>query len=291
MHSLLANKKPDTDITIYCMVAPHTNGKRQIQKMISGFPRVGLVWRVIKKSENPFQSYDYSRWSPVIFYRLIACSIFPNIDKLLYLDSDTLVCGDLSELFNTNISNYALGAVRDMAPTEDADNPNGKYVREFAENHLQNDAYFNSGILLMNLKNMAKNQQLLLDVKVPLKYPDQDILNVGLYKQIKPLALKYNFAPGVKISKNFTGHDRNADQDYKILHFYTAKPYYYQYVPHDMYTMFYKHCTALNFYPDEFVADEQKHFRKQKQSTRTNIPFLRIQNNTIRLFGIKIISF
>lgn len=273
------------------MVAPHTNGKRQIQKMISGFSRAGLVWRVIKKSENPFQSYDYSRWSPVIFYRLIACSIFPNIDKLLYLDSDTLVCGDLSELFNTNISNYALGAVRDMAPTEDANNPNGKYVREFAENHLQNDVYFNSGILLMNLKNMAKNQQLLLDVKVPLKYPDQDILNVGLHKQIKPLALKYNFAPGVKISKNFTGHDRNADQDYKILHFYTAKPYYYQYVPHDMYTMFYKHCTALNFYPDEFVADEQKHFRKQKQSTRTNIPFLRIQNNTIRLFGIKIISF
>ena len=52
-------------------------------------------------------------------------------------------------------------------------------MREFAENHLQNDAYFNSGILLMNLKNMAKNQQLLLDVKVPLKYPDQDILNVG----------------------------------------------------------------------------------------------------------------
>lgn len=273
------------------MVAPHTNGKRQIQKMISGFSRAGLVWRVIKKSENPFQSYDYSRWSPVIFYRLIACSIFPNIDKLLYLDSDTLVCGDLSELFNTNISNYALGAVRDMAPTEDANNPNGKYVREFAENHLQNDVYFNSGILLMNLKNMAKNQQLLLDVKVPLKYPDQDILNVGLHKQIKPLTLKYNFAPGVKISKNFTGHDRNADQDYKILHFYTAKPYYYQYVPHDMYTMFYKHCTALNFYPDEFVADEQKHFRKQKQSTRTNIPFLRIQNNTIRLFGIKIISF
>lgn len=291
MHSLLANKKPDTDITIYCMVAPHTNGKRRIQKMISGFPRAGLIWRVIKKSENPFQSYDYSRWSPVIFYRLIACSIFPNIDKLLYLDSDTLVCGDLSELFNTNISNYALGAVRDMAPTEDANNPNGKYVREFAENHLQNDAYFNSGILLMNLKNMAKNQQLLLNVKVPLKYPDQDILNVGLHKQIKPLALKYNLAPGVKISKNFTGRDRNADQDYKILHFYTAKPYYYQYVPHDMYTMFYKHCTALNFYPDEFVAEEQKHFRKQKQSTRTNIPFLRIQNNTIRLFGIKIISF
>lgn len=166
-----------------------------------------------------------------------------------------------------------------------------KTAEKCDENHLQNDTYFNSGILLINLKNIARNQQLLLDVKVPLKYPDQDILNVGLHKQIKPLALKYNFAPGVKISKNFTGRDRNADQDYKILHFYTAKPYYYQYVPHDMYTMFYKHCTALNFYPDEFVADEQKHFRKQKQPTRTNIPFLRIQNNTIRLFGIKIISF
>lgn len=69
----------------------------------------------------------------------------------------------------------------------------------------------------MNLKNMAKNQQLLLDVKVSLKYPDQDILNVGLHKQN-----------------------------------------YYQYVPHDMYTIFYKRFTALNFYPDEFVADAHK---------------------------------
>ena len=94
-----------------------------------------------------------------------------------------------------------------------------KTAGKFAENHLQNAAYFNSGILLMNLKNMAKNQQLLLDVKVPLKYPDQDILNVGQHKQN-----------------------------------------YYQYVPHDMYTMFYKHCTALNFYPDEFCCRRTKTF-------------------------------
>ena len=92
-------------------------------------------------------------------------------------------------------------------------------MREFAENHLQNAAYFNSGILLMNLKNMAKNQQLLLDIKVALKYPDQDILNVDLHKQN-----------------------------------------YYQYVPHDMYTMFYKHCTALNFYPDEFMLTNKNTF-------------------------------
>ena len=290
MHSLLTNKKPDTKYTIYCMVAPHTSGKRQISKMISIFSGAGLVWHTVKKSENPFQSYDYSRWSPVIFYRLIAARIFPHIDKILYLDSDTLVCSDLSELFNTDISNYALGAVRDMAPTEDADNPNGKYVRDFSDTHLSGGPYFNSGVLLLNLKNMAKNEKLLLTVKVPLKYPDQDILNVALRDKIRPLALKYNFAPGVKISKNFTGRDRTADKNYTILHFYTIKPYYYQYIPHDIYTLFYKHCTALGIYPDDFIADENKHRRHNRQSPRTNIPFLRIHNNTIRLFGIKIVD-
>lgn len=291
MHSLLTTQATDTHITIFCMVPPRTRGKRTIQKMISETPGAGLVWRVVKKSENPFQSYDYSRWSPVIFYRLIAHRIFPNISKLLYLDSDTLVCGDLGPLYNTDISQHTMGAVRDMAPTEDTDNPNGKYVRDFAAAHLGNGPYFNSGVLLLNLQNMAKNEQLLTNVKVDLKYPDQDILNIALRDKIKPLPLKYNFAPGVKISTNFTGNDRRADTDYTILHFYTAKPYYYQYIPHDIYALFYKHCTALGIYPDDFINDEQKHLRRRRISRRTVIPFVHISGPNLYLFGIKIATF
>lgn len=288
MYSLLKNQNSDTRCTIYCMVAPHTAGRRQIiKKIIKHFPNVRLVWRPIKKSENPYKSYDFSRWSPVIFYRLFASQIFPNVDKMLYLDSDTLVCADLTELFNTDISNYAMGAVRDMAPTEDPINPNGVYAKEFSEKYLNRGPYFNSGVLLLNMKNMAKSQQLLTNVKATLKYPDQNILNVGLLGQIHQLDLKYNLVPGLSIPKTFPPEQATAAKTAPaILHFYAAKPYYYTWVPREAYSIFYKTSTALGMYPEDFIALEQKYLRRRARKASKIIAPLRVHNDRITLFGI-----
>ena len=204
IYSLLENKNADTKCTIYCMVAPRTRGRRHIMKIIRAFDGAGLVWRTVRKSQNPFRRCDFSRWSPVIFYRLFAGRIFPNVEKILYIDSDTLIRGDLSELFQTDIKNYAMGAIQDMAPREDPNNKNGKYVSEFAKKYLENGPYFNSGVLLINCKKMAKNHELFQNHHVIQKYPDQDLLNVALKGQIKPLHPKYNYAPGVNIPNHFS---------------------------------------------------------------------------------------
>lgn len=156
IYSLLKNCRSDTICNIHCMVAPYTHGRRNILKIVNNFKNARLVWRPIHKHDNPFIRYDFSRWSPVIFYRLFAHRIFPHLDKILYLDSDTLIFNDLTELYNTDISGFTMGAVRDMAPTEDLNNKNGKYVHDFANKYLKNGPYFNSGVLLINLKNMAK---------------------------------------------------------------------------------------------------------------------------------------
>ena len=175
IYSLLKNKHDTTHINLYCMVAPHTHGKRKIQKVIDKFPHAKMIWRTIRHHENPFRKHDFSRWSPVIFYRLFTCDIFPELNKILYLDSDTIICSDLTELYNTNISDYAMGAVRDMAPIYDKNHPNGRYVYDFAHKYLNDDPYYNSGVLLINVKNMRKNKEI-LNINIPLKYPDQDLL-------------------------------------------------------------------------------------------------------------------
>ncbi|MBQ8256194.1 MAG: glycosyltransferase family 8 protein [Alphaproteobacteria bacterium] len=294
MYSLLKNKKPDSAHTIYCMVAPHTRGKRQIQKIIQRFPNTNLVWRAIKKQENPFRNHDFSRWSPVIFYRLFAGKIFPNINKLLYLDSDTLIYDDVSELYNTDISKHTLAAVPDMAPREDPNNPNGKYVSNFAKEHLKNGTYFNSGVLLINTKKQTESIALLTQTKVKLKYPDQDILNVALQTQIKPLDLKYNTAPGAPyIPKHFSKKQATDATKHPIIHhFYVAKPYHYQYIPRDTYSAFYKAATAIGMHPDDFLKHEVKHLRRRNkaanQPSKTLSP-LRVHNDKITFFGITII--
>ena len=44
-----------------------------------------------------------SMWSTAIFYRIILQDLLPNLDKILYLDTDTLIFKDLTEIFNYNI--------------------------------------------------------------------------------------------------------------------------------------------------------------------------------------------
>lgn len=270
------------------MVAPHTRGRRTIKKIVTTHGG-RLVWRVVRRRESPYRTYDYSRWSPVIFYRLFAHRTFPNLDKILYIDSDTLVRDDLTTLYNTDVSKYAMGAVRDMAPVEIPNNPNGIYVREFQEKYLKNNLYINSGVLLLNLPKMRENESNLLRVKIPLKYPDQDILNVGLDGKILELPLKYNFVPDAYKTNKFTKKTlQDAEKHPVIWHFYAGKPYLYGYVKPESYSAFYKTATPLGFYPEDFIQDDIKRSRKRvKRDSSTNIPYLKIdKRGYLRLFGI-----
>lgn len=287
IRSLVLTQKKTTRVNLYCMVAPHTRGRRVIQKLVN---EIGgrLIWREIKRRENPYRGYDYSRWSPVIFYRLFASEIFPQLDKILYIDSDTLIRDDLSKLYNTDVRKYAMGAVRDMAPVEIKDHPTGKYVREFIEKYLKHGLYINSGVLLMNLQKFRTMQSDLLGVSVPLKYPDQDILNVALDGKILSLPLKYNVIPDLHLyPRAFSAQERKESRDHPVIsHCYATKPYVYD--PREIYSIFYKTCVPLGFYPEDFIkADKKRWSKRNKYSSRTHIPHLRLtRRGYLRLFGI-----
>lgn len=279
VRSLMLCQKNPSDIVIYCMVAPHTRGKRLMRKIVAEYG-ARIVWRVVKKSENPYRTRDYSRWSPVIFYRLFAHRIFPHVAKMLYLDSDTVVCGDLTRLFNMEISGYAVGAVRDMAVIEQGVHKlDIEHVRMFLDKHLKNDLYVNSGVLLINMQELAQNEANLLAVDVGLKYPDQDLLNVGLDGKIYELPLKYNFEPSVGTNKTV----RNP----VVYHFYAIKPYFYSPDRVEQYSCFFKMASPLGFYPEDFARSDMCRYKKKYRCDgTTNIPHLRIdKRGQLRLFG------
>lgn len=287
INSLMAHRADDTDITVYCMVAPRTRGKKQIQEIIEA--KGGkLVWREIRRSENPYRNYDYSRWSPVIFYRLFAHRIFPDVEKLLYMDSDTLVRDDLSELYATDVTEYALGGVRDMAPTEDANSYAGKYVREFKEKYLKHDLYINSGVLLLNLPMMAQCEGDLAAVDIPLRYPDQDIINVALDGKILEMHLRYNFIPDRIVSNKFKLVDvKHATKKPAIYHFYAVKPFLYHIVPRNTYEVFARAALEVGFYPEDFITQGK---RTKNSRQRTAIPFVTLDKyGSVRFLGMYIL--
>ena len=88
-------------------------------------------------------SLNYNgRFTPYALLRLYAsvpevASLLP--EKFLYLDADTLILNSIQELFNTDISNYELGVVRD-----------------YMGRHFYGRNYFNSGVMLMNMKKIIE---------------------------------------------------------------------------------------------------------------------------------------
>lgn len=113
----------------------------------------------INSSKNQLNQY-----TPFAFLRLFAASVDELPDKVIYLDTDIMVPGNIKELFDIDISNYELGVVRDRV---------GKW--------FIGSNYFNSGVLLINMKKIKKTNLLekVKDMCVDKKlfFPDQTALN------------------------------------------------------------------------------------------------------------------
>ncbi len=165
------------------------------------------------------------------YFRLKLPAILPKIDKVIYLDADTIVVGDIEKLWDEKLGDNILLAVEDP-----------KYIHEsrLADLGMKNNSpYFNAGVLLMNLAKMRVpeferklNSYVRKKFKV-LKFLDQDILNALSEGCWTPLPLAFNSISPVcrKRRKNefifYTKDDaKQARQHPFIIHFtVTPKPW------------------------------------------------------------------
>ena len=136
-------------------------------------------------------------FSIVTYYRLFIASLFPQYDKVIYLDCDLVVLGDISKLYYSNIENNILAA----APEQYVQNT--KEFRLYAKKALgvDPDGYVNAGVLLMNLEEFRKNKieekfiELITKHDFDLLDPDQAYLNYLCNGKIKMLSNAWNKEP------------------------------------------------------------------------------------------------
>lgn len=136
---------------------------------------------------DPFRelskSYHFHYLSVAAFYRLCLPSMLPAYEKILYLDCDILIRADVAELYNTELGANLIAGVQDRAVeflvNEWIKNP----LQKLKFNGLRRDKYFNSGVVLMNLKQMRlENTESFfkaLSTRTDLVWLDQDILNMA----------------------------------------------------------------------------------------------------------------
>ena len=122
------------------------------------------------------------------YYRIVIPNILVNqTSKILYLDTDIVVCKNLKPLWDLNIENYTIAAANEI-------NFDGPSRLGFDEQYK----YFNAGILLINAKNWVSVnlQEILFNyIKLhtnKLTFWDQDALNANLYNKRLTLAPHWN---------------------------------------------------------------------------------------------------
>ena len=158
--------------------------------------------------------------SAVYYYRSFIAPLFPQYNKAVYLDSDTILVDDIAELYDTNLEDNMIGACVD---------PKVEAVPEFREYvdkavGVPYQEYVNSGVLLLDLKKLRKIHyvsqliRMINEFDADLVAPDQDYLNVICRGQILHLDQKWNMQP-VK---------GNLPDDTKLIHFNLfKKPWHY----------------------------------------------------------------
>lgn len=118
-----------------------------------------------------------------MYYRIFASDFLPrSIDRILWLDADTIVLKDLTSFFFMDMQGRSIVCCghREKSKGDFTSNYNGTIRLGLKKEEI----YFNSGVLLMNLKKIRNNfnssdvLELIYKKSSVLENPDQDILNL-----------------------------------------------------------------------------------------------------------------
>ncbi|UOR44380.1 glycosyltransferase family 8 protein [Helicobacter pylori] len=201
-----------------------------------------LIANEIKKLYLKLNSFSQKRFSKMIMCRFFFASLFPEYDKMIMFDVDTLFVGDISESFFIPLDDHYFGAVREKDLI--AMNRNSaKDLYELRQMHAKTigvadafpdlkeaqilfDNYFNAGFLALNLKSWRKenleNQliEFFLLKNEKLLFNDQDALCFVCRGRILELLYSYNAHPSFLDTPSFP-----SVKEARMLHFWGDKPW------------------------------------------------------------------
>ena len=227
--------------------------------------------------------YSHSYFSKEMYYRILIPRLFQDYEKVIYLDCDMVVLGDLSELYKIDLKKNMLAACRNLMH-----NQMHKYITETLK--LNPDTYFNSGMLVFNIKYCFDLENCLWDIinsYGQLLYPDQDLLNIVCKDKVLFLDNAWNWLfhlERLQNSKNINLHlgqkdweeYQNTKKHINILH-YTGdkKPWDHNSLP--MANLFWKYASCSNFYND--ILKSNLNINK----TKFQLQFIDFEKNNITL--------
>jgi len=198
MASMLANTKSNIHFHVISNRLSNEN-KAKLSSLSERFPHGRWSFHEFSFDNSKFEVGN-AYFTVEVYYRFFLPAILPDLERILYMDGDTVVNGNIYELYNTDLGNYTVGAVIDSGSTRL--NRRNKVI-----GFNEDDLYFNSGIMLINLRKFEKYEftkqisTIVPELYEKLKdingnwFPDQDLLNYKFNadKSVLFLPIQYNF--------------------------------------------------------------------------------------------------
>lgn len=207
----------------------------------------------LAEMEKKLPLRDY--YSLTTYYRLFISDMFPQFDKVIYIDSDTVVPGDISELYNKDITEFYVAAVRDQVVIQN--DIFGEYVEKVLG--LDRNHYFNAGMLMMNCKLFRDECVFdqfvhLLNAYTFVVAQDQDYLNIICQNRVYWLEANWNCEIFGEIP---------CKDDFKIIHYNLAsKPWHYKDFP--LAEHFWKYAEMTEDY-DTIVREREQYTDEERE--------------------------
>ncbi len=217
----------------------------------------------IKNIMHRLHLRDY--YSVATYLRLFVADLFPCYDKAIYLDSDTVITGDIARLYDKELGKNLVAAVPDDVMAEHK--CFGDYAKYVVG--VPVSQYFNAGILLMNLKafrdeNIEGQFLSLLSRKKYEVTQDQDYLNRLCLGRTLILGCEWNQSP----AEYFFCFGMPS-----IIHFKLhLKPWKYDNIK---FSSVFWHYASLSPFYDRILAEKASVTEKDKEKDR--IAYLKLE--------------
>jgi lipopolysaccharide biosynthesis glycosyltransferase len=269
MKSIEVNHKTGEQILFY-VLDDGISGKNK-RKLVSSVDKemFSIEW-VSGKSVIPGRMtipYDNSSYPLIIYMRMFIPYFVPEkYGKVIYMDVDMIVLGDISDLWNTDLKGYPVGAAIDVRIKEFGSRTAIANYRELG--FEAGTRYFNTGLIIMNTRQW-RDQDITpkvfgcIEANRPYaNYPDQYGLNVVLANN------------WMEIDTMWSWSAEEWNPDARLIHFIWRKPIYKTYMFEKRYQEMFFYYLDLTMWKGFVPVNEFRRLSKKVLNKIFKLPLL-----------------
>ncbi|MBU3891557.1 DUF4422 domain-containing protein [Serratia rubidaea] len=211
INSIVENVSPELNYDLVVLEnGISLKNKRRFISLADGFENISIRFFDVNAFSEIKSVFTRAHFSATTYARLFIPKLFSEFDKVIFIDSDTVVESDIAELMTVSLGNNLVAAVKDivmegfilfgaMSQSSDGVMP----AKEYLSGSLgmkDPDGYFQAGILVFNIAQMRQEntfEALMLAMREKeYWFLDQDIMNKVFHGRVHYLPFEWNVYHG-----------------------------------------------------------------------------------------------